>query len=1198
MQNFTKTLAVSLSFLCLSLNAWANDKRPNILFIVVDDQSPFDLKVYDQQSSLETPVIDSLAAEGMVFDAAHHMGAWAGGVCTPSRHMIMSGRSVWHIPDKPKMGRNPLQANPKYVPTDLPDYTMAAVFNAAGYDTMRTCKRGNSYAAANSIFTVVHDATKRGGTDDTGSAWHAEQVLEYLKQRKSTKDTDPFLIYFGFSHPHDVRDGKPELLAKYGAINHSDKNTLPPAHPKQPKLPINYLPAHPFDNTDMNVRDEVNVRGVWRNRDERTIRNELGREFACSENIDIQIGRVLEELKVMGELDNTYVFYTADHGMAIGRHGLQGKQNLYEHTWRVPFIAKGPGIQSGTRVPGNIYLLDVLATMCDLAQIQIPSTSEGLSLKPILEGKKDRLRDTLYGVYCGGEKPGMRSVKRGDWKLIKYESNKSGVSETQLFNLSENPNELLGEHHDPQVSALIGNHPNADQVNLASDPSYADKLDEMETLLLTEMEKHDDPFRFSNQPQKPPYDGTWESLQKMPVPAWFEEGKIGIFIHWGPYSVIGYRKGDKGYSEHVPKMIYREPDHYYPYIKQRWGANPPEFGYKDIIPEFKAENWDPDAWAKLFKEVGAHYVVLTAEHHDGWANWDSDLTPWNSVNMGPQRDIVGDLGKALRVHGLKYAPSYHRERHSSFFAEKLYVVDAVPLEDIAEEIKRVPEAAKLYGPFGFSKEYVDDYVARWKEIQQKYKPDMLWLDDFPIYTRDGNQVRAGRAKPIIQYFDDQMRAMITDFMNDGAARGAEVYLNNKGGNRNWPAGVGCLEKDNLKLKVIGPKWESCTTFGTSFGYLAAEEDPDYPHKKKSVEEVVHEMVEVISRNGNFLINIGPRADGIIPEWQVERLRAMGNWLKINGEAIYGTRYWKVYAQENEHLAFTTKGKTLYAIKLAKPTDPFTIDATAGWTKKQVKAVKLIGSKEEVTWEMTSAGLRITPPSDLGNSVYAWSFAILTNQEQHQPNVIETNEDKALKGTQKVDLDGHNTAPQSKSVHPSVKPFRLPGTTVVTETASRSDGFRQIPFANASVRKVTANQRTIHESLTSLTDGKLVDTFGSIFPNGIHNGAYKMDLGSVCSVTSITSWSANHRGYRGAQRLVLYGSSEEDDPGWDLTQYTPLGKIDTTQNPKAKFTAVSLRSTANQSLGSYRWIVWAVSPVTVRGGGENTAMQELAVEITD
>ena len=496
------------------------------------------------------------------------------------------------------------------------------------------------------------------------------------------------------------------------------------------------------------------------------------------------------------------------------------------------------------------------------------------------------------------------------------------------------------------------------------------------------------------------YDGSWESLQKMPVPAWFDDGKIGIFIHWGPYSVIGYRRGGHGYSEHVPKLIYRDPKHYYPYLKERWGAHPPEFGYKDIIPEFKAENWDPAAWASLFKEVGATYVVMTAEHHDGWANWDSELTPWNAVDKGPKRDLVGDLGKALRKEGLKYAPSYHRERHTGFFAKEQYVVHSEPHADIAEEIKRDPEAAMLYGPdFSYNKNYVDDYVARWQEIQEKYNPDMLWMDDFPIYTRDGNKVRQGQAKPEIQYFDDALRGMITGFMNHGAARGQAVYVNNKGGQRNWPDGVGCLEKDNLKMKVIGPKWQSCTTFGTSFGYLEGD-------KYKSIEDVIHEMVEVISRNGNFLVNIGPKADGSIPEPQMERLRAMGEWLATNSDAIYGSRYWKVCDQESEHLAFTTKGKNLYAIKLAKPTKPFTIEATAGWGASTVKSVKLLGSPGDVQWQMTPAGLQITPPAQLGESNYAWSFEIVTDQEQHTPNVIVKDADQALKNTKQVDLEGN------------------------------------------------------------------------------------------------------------------------------------------------------------------------------------------------
>jgi choline-sulfatase len=466
-------------------------ERPNFLFILVDDQSPFDLKAYNPKSPLHSPTLDRLSAEGMTFDGAYHMGSFSGAVCTPSRHMIMTGRTLWHLPIGP---------GAKDCPADIEKNTIPAVFNRAGYRTMRTCKMGNSYEAANKQFTVRKDASKRGGTDESGSAWHAEQVLSYLGERDVGKVKDPFLIYFGFSHPHDTRDGKPELLAKYGAVNHTDRTRLPPENPKAPALPVNYLPAHPFPHGHPGLRDEVSVSGVWDKRDERTIRNEVGREFACSENIDTQIGRVLDKLKAMGELDNTYIIYTADHGIAIGRHGLQGKQNLYEHTWRVPFIVKGPGIKPGSRAKGNIYLLDVLSTLCDLAGIRPPETSEGISFRPVLEGKKETVRDVLYGVYNGGTKPGMRSVRKGDWKLIKYDVMDGKVRETQLFNLADNPEEFLEQHHDPKVIALTGVKPEKQQVNLAGDPKYADQLKEMEDLLLAEERRLNDPWRLWNQP--------------------------------------------------------------------------------------------------------------------------------------------------------------------------------------------------------------------------------------------------------------------------------------------------------------------------------------------------------------------------------------------------------------------------------------------------------------------------------------------------------------------------------------------------------------------------------------------------------------------------------------------------------------------------------------------------------------------------
>ena len=472
-------------------------KRPNILFIIADDQSPFDFKAYDPSSPLHAPAIGAMASKGMTLDGAYHMGSMSGAVCSPSRTMVMSGRTLWHLP---RRGRKHLKREEGLTKgEDILNNTIPAVFNRAGYDTMRTCKNGNSYNSANELFTVREDATKRGGTPETGSEWHGDRVINYLNGRERANDDDPFFIYFGFSHPHDVRDGTPELLKKYGAVNHRDKKSLPPANPQAPTLPLNWLPKHPFHHGHPGLRDEVSVSGVWENRDERTIRNEIGRQLACAENIDRQVARVLKKLKDMGELENTYVFYTADHGMAIGRHGLQGKQNLYEHTWRVPFFAMGPGIKAGSRAPGNVYLLDVLATFCDLTGIQIPETCEGISFKPVLMGKKDRVRDVLYGAYCGGTKPGMRSVRKDDWKLIKYDVLDGKVRETQLFNLKDNPHEFLAESHQAKVKALSGAQPKKGQRNLANDPKHAAKLKEMEALLLSEMKRLDDPHRFWDQ---------------------------------------------------------------------------------------------------------------------------------------------------------------------------------------------------------------------------------------------------------------------------------------------------------------------------------------------------------------------------------------------------------------------------------------------------------------------------------------------------------------------------------------------------------------------------------------------------------------------------------------------------------------------------------------------------------------------------
>ncbi len=468
--------------------------KPNILFILTDDQAPHTLSSYGN-SICDTPNLDKLSDSGIVLDQAYHMGSMSGAVCSPSRTMIMSGRTLWHLPPRGK--KHLRKEEGKTSGKDILNNTLPAVFNRAGYHTFRTCKNGNSYGLANDLFHVVRDKSCRNADEESGSQWHGRQVLDYLDHRAAQNEQKPFFIYFGFSHPHDARIGRDDLLSKYGVKNVTDPPTQVSSN--SPKLPISWLPQHPFHHGHPDLRDEVRVPGVNTSRTEATVRNELGREYACIENIDDQIGLVIKKLKSMGELKKTYIIFTADHGIAVGRHGLMGKQNLYEHSWRVPFIASGPGIKPGSRAAGKGYLSDVLPTLCDLSDIEIPETVQGKSLKPVLFGEKDSVRNVLYGAYCGGTKPGMRCVRKGKWKLIKYDTMDGEVRKTQLFDLKENPNELLAEHHEDEVVRKIGNKPLETQINLAESSIYSKKLKDMEALLLSEMIKYNDPYRFWDQ---------------------------------------------------------------------------------------------------------------------------------------------------------------------------------------------------------------------------------------------------------------------------------------------------------------------------------------------------------------------------------------------------------------------------------------------------------------------------------------------------------------------------------------------------------------------------------------------------------------------------------------------------------------------------------------------------------------------------
>jgi len=468
------------------------------------------------------------------------------------------------------------------------------------------------------------------------------------------------------------------------------------------------------------------------------------------------------------------------------------------------------------------------------------------------------------------------------------------------------------------------------------------------------------------------FEPTWESLATAPLPRWWDQGKFGIFIHWGPYSVAGYRYQGKGYAEAITADLYRRPELYTDFMTDKFGAAPPDFGYKDMVPLFKAENWNPEAWARLFRESGARYVIPTGEHHDGYVLWDSALTPWTATRKGPMRDLIGELAQAVRDEGLKFGISYHRERHPGRFAPE-QVVHGRPYEQIAEEIRRVPEAASLYGPFEYNDDFIADYVARWKEAEQKYQPDFMWLDDIPIF-------RLGAGDPQVVKFETAIRQMIADYLNTANQWGKSVYFNNKGKRSlNWPDQVGVLEADNMNVEGIGPRWQNPATLGTSYAYMASEEEGD---RYKTPAELVRLLCDVVSKNGNLLLNIGPRADGTIPEGMQKRLLALGQWLRINGEAIYGSNPWISYGEYEGELVeeagviytnhsqriherefrYTSKPGVVYIIAYQPLEQPVLLNSFAG-LKENITGATVLGTGNPVGWKLTPAGLRLSAAKD-------------------------------------------------------------------------------------------------------------------------------------------------------------------------------------------------------------------------------------------
>lgn len=454
------------------------------------------------------------------------------------------------------------------------------------------------------------------------------------------------------------------------------------------------------------------------------------------------------------------------------------------------------------------------------------------------------------------------------------------------------------------------------------------------------------------------YKDTWDSLQQYRVPEWYEKIKFGIFIHWGIYSVPAF--GSEWYSRNMYIQGSPEYDHHI----RTYGRHR-DFGYKDFIPMFRAEKFDPKEWIKLFQAAGAEYVLPVAEHHDGFQMYDSRLSVWNAKNMGPKRDVLGELTEECKKAGLKNGASSHRVEHW-FFMGKGKEFDS----DIKEPLKpgdfywpAMPERDHndIYSEPAPTREFLEDWLCRCCELIDRYRPKILYFDWW---------IQHSAVKPYLRKF-------AAYYYNRADEWGEKVVINYKHDAFVFGTAVPDVERGQYADAKPYP-WQSDTAVAkNSWCYTQGN---DY---KDSV-QIVYDLVDIVSKNGRLLLNIGPKADGTIPDEDRRILLDIGEWLRINGQAIYGAKVWKKSAEgptrieegqftdgmakkfTSEDMRFTVNGGNVYVICLnMKGKDGVcvrslgkTTDANKPDFSGAIKSVEVLGYDKEPQWKQEPEGLHI------------------------------------------------------------------------------------------------------------------------------------------------------------------------------------------------------------------------------------------------
>jgi len=468
------------------------------------------------------------------------------------------------------------------------------------------------------------------------------------------------------------------------------------------------------------------------------------------------------------------------------------------------------------------------------------------------------------------------------------------------------------------------------------------------------------------------FEPSWESLSRHEsAPEWFRDAKFGIYFHWGVYSVPAFG------SEWYPRNMHIKNNREYKHHVETYGE-PNQFGYHEFVPQFKAEHFDAEQWADLFVKAGARFAGPVAEHHDGFSMWASKLTPWNAKDKGPQRDITGELSQAIRKRGMKFVTTFHHARNNLYEIERRGGLRWTGHYEFVKQnfpsLLENKENAILYGYLP-RQEFLELWKGKLIEVIDNYQPDLMWFDSWLDEIPD---------KIKMEY--------LAYYFNHAQKLNKEVVVTFKQEDLPSDVGVLDLEKGRMDQKTDF-YWLTDDTI--SIGSWCYTQDL----RIKSTKRVLHSLIDIVSKNGVLMLNISPKADGTIPEEQRKVLTEMGQWLAVNGKAIYNTRTWYTlgegptgkdlprgqfggvsdprggYSASDIRYTQSKDGKTLYAITLGWPEESSEIVLTSLAKDKcptplTVTGVSMPGTDETIRYTFDERGLVLTAPSSKLNDLAA------------------------------------------------------------------------------------------------------------------------------------------------------------------------------------------------------------------------------------